>query len=135
MVSSTSTQSPNKSFFFQEFLYKYLDFSKHRNNVSNCLKIMKLTSKFRDMRKVFPYYKIDFLALTLSLLERPKAANRKWPITPRMAKSGQLNIPIFNYPLFPQRSFVSQNNSCIATTTLGQSNSLNCAYDLYSHVE
>ena len=46
-----------------KFLLIYLNFSKRRNDVSNGLKIMKLTSRFKDIRKVFPINKRDFLAL------------------------------------------------------------------------
>ena len=42
-----------------------------------------------------------FFNLTLSLLERPKAANRKWPFFPRAAKSGQIKLPIFTLPSAP----------------------------------
>ena len=41
------------------------------------------------------------VSLTLSLLERPKAANRKWPFFPRAAKSGQIKLPIFTLPSAP----------------------------------
>ena len=54
-VSCTSTQSPDLS---------GLNFSKCRHDVSNSPEIMKkLTSKFKDIGKVFPFNKNDFLAL------------------------------------------------------------------------
>jgi len=46
-----------KTFAKIKILTKYLNFSKRRKDVSNGPKIMKLTSKFKEIRKVFPPYK------------------------------------------------------------------------------
>ena len=41
----------------------YLNFSKRRKDVSIGLKIMKRAPKFKEIRKVFPFDEIEFLAL------------------------------------------------------------------------
>ena len=47
---------------------KVIAFLKHRNNVSSSLKIKKkkLKPKFKKIRKVFPFRKIDFFAVERS---------------------------------------------------------------------
>ena len=52
-VFFTSTQFPNKNdFSFQMFLLKYLNISKHRNDVPVRLKVMKLKAILRKQDKV-----------------------------------------------------------------------------------
>ena len=50
---------------FLKFLFDYLNFSKRRKDVSTGLKIMSRAPKFKDIRKVFPFDKIEFLAKRL----------------------------------------------------------------------
>ena len=62
----------------------------------------------QEFKRLQDYYKgqmTENALLTLSLLERPRAANRKWPIIPRAAKSGQIKRPIFNLPSLPSVTF------------------------------
>ena len=58
------TSAPIKvTCLFKSFLFLYLNFSKRSENVSYGPKIIKITSEFKDIRKVFPFNKLDFLAL------------------------------------------------------------------------
>ena len=55
---------------FKKFLFNFLQFSKHRKDVSTGLKIMKRTPKFKEIRKVFPFDKIDFFGYVFSNVRR-----------------------------------------------------------------
>ena len=55
--------TPIKVIAFLKFFFNYLNFSRRRKDVSTGLEIMKRAPKFKEIRKVFSFDKLEFLAL------------------------------------------------------------------------